>query len=228
MFAPLAACGQEGPQGLPGANGTNADGTTAGAGANGAVGGNGANGTNGTAGPAGPEGPAGAPGAAGAAAVNPSTETSGARIKARYSTYTYAGADGAKQTIKGFGGWYDSQRLEACSVMLASDGARRCLPPGTGTIGYMADAACTKPVVTVASGAMAPKYATNYVPIAEGSGLRLVTVGAKLALASWYVSSGASCIAVGAPSAGTDIYDASAVEIAPTTFVAFTFTTVTM
>ncbi len=222
----FVACGQEGPAGPAGMNGTNADGTVAGT----APGTNGAAGANGTPGPSGPAGPAGVAGAAGADAVNPSTEVSGARIKARYTTYTATGADGAKQTSKGFSGWFDSQRNEACSVTLSSDGASRCLPTtGTAVAGYCSDAACTKPAVAVVAGAGAPKYLRTPVPVAGGSGTRLSAPGAKLVLATWYYNFGpGNCVSVGAPGATNDVYDASGPEIAPSDFVAFTVTNQTM
>ena len=152
---------------------------------------------------------------------------SGARIKARSATYTYTGADGAKQTIKSFGGWFDSNRNEACGVALATDGQNRCLPSGANTSPYpfLADAACTKQFVRVVAGALPPKYVTSTATIAAGTAYRYSLPGAKITVTSVYVKSGDQCLLLGASPADSDFYDTNGPEIAPTNFVSFTVTT---
>lgn len=229
LFCVFVACGQDGAQGVAGPPG-----------AAGQPGENGAIGQGGASGEGGANGSNGEGGAnEGGTSTAPVDPTSGSRIKTRFTTTTTVGTDGATQTTKYFAGWFDSQRNEPCSVAPASDGKNRCLPAGTAAFGggaYMADAACTKPIVAVVPYTATcgtppftvPKYVTAPVTVSGCSGTKLSAVGAKLALATWYVKSGVNCLSAGAPPAAYDIYDASGAEIPATDFVEFTVTTQTL
>jgi hypothetical protein len=168
-------------------------------------------------------------------------ETNGSRLVARYTTTTSTGVDGSAQVTRSFAGWFDTQRSEYCAVQLAGDGQQRCLPNDYGTatggvvsagspIPFYSDSACTKPVIIVYAGSCqaAPKYFSTYDTGCPVGARHLFPVGAQLTLSTLYDGSHSQCMAAGAPGAGTTVYDASAtVEVAPSTFVAFTVTSQT-
>lgn len=72
-----------------------------------------------------------------AAAAKPSTSTSTARLRP-------VALESGSASVRT--GWFDAVRNEACTIKVAADGVRRCLPSATdGTYTY-SDPACTKPV----------------------------------------------------------------------------------
>lgn len=107
-----------------------------------------ASGSGGDAGAGGSTSSSSSGGAGGAADVGLGHE-SGTRLKVRY----YEADDGARQPI----GWFDNERREACSFMLAAGGTIRCLPADSiGTSGYFADVGCSVPAITVANACSSP------------------------------------------------------------------------
>jgi hypothetical protein len=167
-------------------------------------------------------------------------ETSGTRIAARFTTTTSTSADGAQQVTKYFAGWFDTQRNEPCSVMLASDGQQRCMPEAAFVNGdAFSDAACTKPVIEVdldsactsdptcsACNPPAPKYFAKGFPSSCG-GTQIFPAGAQLPLTTYYLGSPSFCSMEGVP-ANALFYDASSTaEITPSSFAAFTVTSQT-
>lgn len=227
LIAGFVACGVEGPPGPPGP-----------AGPSGNAGAAGTDGTNGEAGAnaSSSSSSGGSSGSTSSSGGTGSGPTSGTRIKARTTT-TLLGADGTKQESTGFGGWFDAQRNEPCTVSLAADGKMRCLPAAAARYvdNYFADAACTQsivlvtPVTCAAYGAPlgVPKYLSEPgAPVNGCTGMRYRPMGAKIAGASYYLKSGANCFGP-YPLTNQDAYDASGAEIPPTEFVAFTSTSVT-
>ncbi len=209
-------------------------------GARGEDGAEGAKGDLGAAGPAGPQGPPGPPGPPGPAGPagtgsSPNVETSGSRLKARYTTTTITGSDGSKQTTRNFAGWFDSQRNEPCSVGVAADGKRRCLPSAISMGGFFADAACTTPLAQTfravtnpacgGASANAPKYASKASFDPNGCAVtQLMTLGAKHG-GQVYQGSPAFC----SPANTGDLYDFYLVgaEVPASSFVEVTMTTTT-
>jgi len=169
--------------------------TLQGCGEPGRVGPEGPPGVNGDPGPIGSDGVGGADGDAGTGGPSSQpSETGGSRIKARYTTTTYASSDGAKQVSKYFAGWFDAQRNEPCSVAVGADGTNRCLP-ASGASYYYLDAGCNQLALmwtnsVPACGAPAgipPKYATETV-VANGCySAHIRVVGPKLTTGTYYM-----------------------------------------
>ena len=166
------------------------------------------------------------------------TETSGARIKARYTITTTVGTDGAQQTTKYFAGWFDSQRNEPCSPAAAADGKSRCVPSAMAASTYFADAACTQAIILVpntpptcsAPVYPTPKYVSDAVIVAGCSGSRLRPLsGTKVTPTNWYYKSGVTCGLIGAAPTGFDFYDGNpGAEVPASAFVEFSTTTTTL
>ncbi len=108
---------------------------------------------------------------------------SGARLKKKY----LLGDDGTREDLPG---WYDSQRLEDCNFMLASDGKSRCLPGAQN--GYLAftDPACSQPILWLQNPPMnCPPNPPNSVLRQDlppnqcgttATGFHVYTIGAKI------------------------------------------------
>lgn len=152
-------------------------------------------------------------------AVEPNA--SGSRIKAR----SYVGSDGSRQFI----GWRDSQANEDCGYQKAADGKLRCLPLGSGalSLGYFTEGGCSQPLIVLAKGCAAPKYALE--PLTGGAacttaGVRVKRFGTPYAGTTAYTGSPGSCAAV-APTtfaslkATWDLYGAPGAEVPPNTYV---------
>jgi hypothetical protein len=170
----------------------------------------------------------------------PNTETSGSRLKARYTMTTTKGADGSMQTQRYFAGWYDSQRSEPCSAGLAPDGKTRCLPtlPG-GSLGFFSDAACSKPLAYVikqqsscgGSSVPPPKYFQTVTANASGCASVRIMPATKVVVTALYEKSSAGACVVNGNLAfylkTYEFYDAALAEISATEFVELTVTTTT-
>jgi hypothetical protein len=182
-------------------------------------------------GPVGPEGPpgedgnAGSAGSAGTPGAPAETFTSGQRIKARTITTVTTTDDGAKLTMKSFGGWFDSMRNEPCSPTLAADGKTRCMPATLSlTGGYYTDAACTIPAVLTFTSDPACSTIPGYVAVPATTTCPQ-TVGAKIyargaGVTNYYSKSGTTCIGPSSnpiftvyPTAGAEISAASFAEM---------------
>ncbi len=104
-----------------------------GSGGTGGVGGTG--GTAGSSSSTGDGGSAGSGGSGGSAQQGGLYE-SGSRLRARH----LVADDGTKQFV----GWFDSQRSERCTFVVAADGKQRCLPIGAATLAsFFKDASCS-------------------------------------------------------------------------------------
>jgi hypothetical protein len=139
----------------------------------------------------------------------------GTRLKATFRTAD----DGSKEYIAG--SWFDTQTQENCSFLLASDGKQRCLPEGAPASTY-SDAACSTPVIAVATGCTSPKYAITASAStcdAAGAGLHVFPVGAETTPTSLYINTGSSCFSLGPPTTGMSYYAVGA-EIAASSFLA--------
>lgn len=159
--------------------------------------------------------------------IAPITFSSGTRIKARTTTITMATTDGAQYSFAYFAGWLDSQRNEACTPSLASDGVTRCLP-SAGAMGAFADAACSIPAAYyIESCGSAPPAYVSVPPIATcppAAGPKLFASGPPTT--NYYSKSGTTCSGPNTI-AGWTWYPTSGPEIDPKLFVAITTTTVT-
>lgn len=156
-------------------------------GADGAPGAPGPAGEQGPAGPQGepgPQGPAGQPGGGG--------EHSGSRLKVR----RYTTEDGAATSGIGF---FDLDMNEPCSVALASDGKRRCLPGArSGVPGLrFADPSCSVPIGIINTACSAPEYVL--IPdaldaCASDYTYRVYPVVVALSLDTFYHLEGNTCV----------------------------------
>jgi hypothetical protein len=183
------------------------------------------------------------------------SETNGSRIVARYTTTASVSADGAQQVTKSFAGWFDTQRNEPCSVTLAADGQQRCLPEAVPFLDryesyYFSDAACTKPVVRMELGTECPPGGYGYgcaacnAPVPKYASLIYQCSGASTTAVAHIVPLGnqiqgtvynsspwapgmCSQTSTNGVSIQFTFYDASAAEIPPSSFAAFTVTTQT-
>lgn len=141
-FILMLACAAAGC-GIPGADG--ADGAPGAPGADGAEGPPGPQGPPGEPGPAGPKGDPGSGGGAWA---------SGTRLKLR----RYTSADGASQPV---GDFFDLDLNEPCSLALAGDGKRRCLPGARAGVPGLrfADPNCSTPIAILSTMCPPPHFA---------------------------------------------------------------------
>ena len=130
----LGAPGQNGADGAPGAPGPQGPA--------------GEDGPPGADGPPGPQGPEGPPGQGGG------DWTSSARLKVR----RYTAADGASRPV---GDFFDLDFNERCTVVMSTDGKRRCLPGDFASYpeGHFADPSCSTPIAVMRPGCPIPKYA---------------------------------------------------------------------
>jgi len=122
--------------------------------------------------------------------------TSGTRLKATYQE----GTDGSKTYL--YYQWYDSQRQENCTFMLADDGTTRCMPAGDVSFSglYFSDSACTqqlaartKPTGSCGTTTPQPKYALGSTTTSCGATYQLSSVGALFSGATLYMKSGTTC-----------------------------------
>lgn len=141
----------------------------------------------------------------------------GSRLKPKFRR----GDDGAKEYIQGL--WFDSQRGEDCTFLLASDGQTRCLPKGN-TFQYYADAQCTQAMVLLQSACSTPAYGVTTATVACGldtGGQHVFSVGPSTNPPMIYGKAGSSCFAIGPTSADYTYFMVGA-EVPPSSFVSAT------
>ena len=147
---------------------------------------------------------------AGGGIMNPVPEAqaaeSGDRLKARWRV----ASDGAREFV----GWYDSERKENCTFILAADGSTRCMPSGGGAF-YFSDDTCTDPLFIGAAGCEI-QYGVRSVSGSCAGGTELHTVAPFSGTA--YQGSPDLCVEV-TLSDTADYYRSTGV-IPPTSFVA--------
>lgn len=180
----VGAPGQDGADGAPGAPGPQ-----------GPAGEDGPPGADGPPGPQGPEGPPGQGGEGG--------WTSSARLKVR----RYTAADGASRPV---GDFFDLDFNERCTVVMSTDGKRRCLPGMFSSYpeGHFADPSCTVPIAVMNDGCGIPKYAIVAKNLSEGCSTDLVYFVHPIQIAlnldtSYYKGSDGQCHGQIAPGAAT-------------------------
>jgi hypothetical protein len=150
--------------------------------------------------------------------------SSGTRLK----TKSLVADDGTRQG--GYGGWFDSQRQEDCSLVIAADGMMRCLPlSSVASVGsYFGDSGCSmrlglQAVPAACSAPVPPKYVIEFVTSQCVPFYRLYAAGSAFSGQLYQQSLGAdggiNCqrSTVGLP--GYALYSVGA-EIAPSFFVA--------
>lgn len=141
----------------------------------------------------------------------------GTRLKPRFR----AGEDGAKEYLAG--AWFDSERGEDCSFMVAADGKTRCLPRGAEFI-YYSDANCQTPMIMLESACAPPKYGTSLADSTcalEPGATRVYAVGPAMTPSGIFAKAGASCFSLGAADPGYHYYGVGA-EVSASAFVAST------
>jgi len=199
----------------------------------------GLDGTEGPPGKAGAEGKTGAPGATGQNGTTPDggpgiMNRDGSRLKIRTTTTITSSPDGLSHGAYSFGGWFDSQRNEACSPLKMSDGKTHC-SPAAGALGtYYSDAACTNRIIVTSkqmAGCTVPPTLYVTEPVADTCGgtahQRLWTVGGATTTGSWYSKpTGGLCGSLGAFPATLQA-NFIGLEVAPAALAEMTIETVT-
>lgn len=107
----------------------------------------------------------------GAQAQTPAPEARGSRLRPRFKTTSWLGADGSTRSAREFSDWFDEARGEPCTAMTAPDGKTRCLPAmlSADYLAY-ADSGCSKPLVAVKRPAQEPCTPSTLPKYAIGSG----------------------------------------------------------
>lgn len=165
-------------------------------------------------------------GAGGGLSCDPCEQTDGSRLVRRFTTTTSPDGLMMRQLV----GLHDTQRKEACSPLLATDGVLRCLPTGGVAVALLyADATCTIPLAYLTPSQCVgtpPKYLASQVPdpsgdICKPGTTELRAVGAPFNGAT-FIKSGNNCATFAAP--GYTFYSVGS-AIAPSEFAPVEYVT---